>query len=180
MASIATLRDLTEALTESAREEGKLDKITSDLEDFFHLLGGAADLKNILWSSTFEFGERKGIIDDLSSKRGYDKLTVNFLVLALELDKLKSLIQSEETVLRKLRKASGRIRAEIITASEPSEAEIGRIKGALEKVAGGSIDITTKVDPSIVGGIVAKVEDRVFDGSIKTQLERIRGVLTRS
>ena len=77
MASIATLRDLTEALTESAREEGKLDKVTSDLEDFFHLLGEAGEVKNILWSSTFEFGERKGIIDDLSSKRDYDKLTVN-------------------------------------------------------------------------------------------------------
>lgn len=180
MASIATLRDLTEALTESAREEGKLDKVTSDLEDFFRVLGSGGEVKNILWSSTFEFGERKGIINDISSKRGYDKLTENFLVLAIELDKLKSLIKSEQTVLRKLRKASGKILAEVVLASEPSDAELARIREALEKAAGGGIDITTKVDPSIVGGIIAKVEDRVFDGSIKTQLERIKGVLTRS
>jgi F-type H+-transporting ATPase subunit delta len=42
------------------------------------------------------------------------------------------------------------------------------------------VEITSKVDPSIVGGIITKVEDKVFDGSIKTQLERMRNVLTRS
>ena len=58
MASIATLRDLTEALIESAREEGKLDSVTSDLEDFFKLLSEAEEIRNILWSSTFEAATR--------------------------------------------------------------------------------------------------------------------------
>jgi len=45
---------------------------------------------------------------------------------------------------------------------------------------GQEVEVSSKVDPEIIGGIIAKVEDRVFDGSIKTQLEKIRGVLSQS
>ncbi len=180
MASIATLRDLTEALVESAREEGKLDRVTADLEDFFRQLSDTEDVRNILWSSTFDFQERKGIIEDIGQKKGYDKLTVNFLTLTIELDKFKSLIKSEQTVVEKLRKASGRLKAEVIMAAEPSESDLARIKSALSKAVGQDVEVTYKVDPGIIGGIITKVEDKVFDGSIKTRLERMRNVLTRS
>jgi F-type H+-transporting ATPase subunit delta len=180
MASIATLRDLTEALIESAREEGKLDTVTSDLEDFFKLISDTEEVRNILWSSTFELQERKGIIEDIGRKKGYDKLTVNFLTVVIELDKFKSLVKSEETVIQKLRKASGKLRAEVIMATQPTESDLARIKEALVKAVGQDVEVTSKVDPAIIGGIITKVEDKVFDGSIKTQLERVRNVLTRS
>lgn len=180
MASIATLRDLTEALIESAREEGKLDAVTSNLEDFFKLMSDAEEVRNILWSSTFELQERKGIIEDIGRKKGYDKLTVNFLTVVIELDKFKSLVKSEETVIQKLRKASGKLRAEVTMATEPTESDLARIKEALVKAVGQDVEVTSKVDPAIIGGIITKVEDKVFDGSIKTQLERVRNVLTRS
>lgn len=180
MASIATLRDLTEALIESAREEGKLDTVTSNLEDFFKLISDTEEVRNILWSSTFELQERKGIIEDIGSKKGYDKLTVNFLDVVIELDKFKSLVKSEETVIQKLRKASGKLRAEVIMATEPTESDLARIKEAIVKAVGQDVEVTSKVDPGIIGGIITKVEDKVFDGSIKTQLERVRNVLTRS
>ena len=180
MASIATLRDLTEALIESAREEGKLDTVTSNLESFFRLISDAEEVRNILWSSTFELQERKGIIEDIGTKEGYDKLTVNFLDVVLELDKFKSLVKSEETVIQKLRKASGKLKAEVIMATEPTESDLAKIKDALVKAVGQDVEVSSKVDPGIIGGIITKVEDKVFDGSIKTQLERVRNVLTRS
>ena len=180
MASIATLRDLTEALIESAREEGKLDTVTTDLEDFFKLISDQEEVRNILWSSTFEMQERKGILEDLCRKKGYDKLTMNFLDVVIELDKFKSLVKSEETVIQKLRKASGKLRAEVIMATQPTESDLARIKEALVKAVGQDVEVTSKVDPGIIGGIITKVEDKVFDGSIKTQLERVRNALTRS
>ena len=180
MASIATLRDLTEALIESSKELGKLGKVISDMGDFFHLINSSDEVRNILWSTTFELKERKSITADISAKRGYDGLSTNFLNLVIELDKFKPLIKSEQIFIQKLMKASGRIRAEVTTAKEPAESEIARIKSALTKVIGRDIEVTTKVDPAIIGGVITKVEDRVYDGSIKTQLERIRGVLLQS
>ena len=180
MASIATLRDLSEALIESAKEENKLDKITSDLEDFYSVISQSSELKNVLSSSTFELAEREQVTKDLTSKRGYDNLTTNFIGLVLELDKFKSLLSSEETFIQRLRKASGKIKAEIVMASTPTEEDLSKIKAKLTQVVGQEVEVTSKVDPEIIGGIIAKVEDKVFDGSIKTQLERIRGVLSQS
>ncbi|MEM7008842.1 MAG: ATP synthase F1 subunit delta [Thermodesulfobacteriota bacterium] len=180
MASIATLRDLSEALIESAKQENKLDKITSDMEDFYDVLSGNPELKNVLWSSTFELSEREQVTKDIATNRGYDNLTANFLGLVLELDKFKSLLNSEQTFIQKLRKASGKIMAEITMATNPTPEDLSKIKSKLTQVMGQEVEVTSKVDPQIIGGIIAKVEDKVFDGSIKTQLERIRGVLSQS
>lgn len=180
MASIATLRDLSEALIESAKQENKLDKITSDVEDFFAVISSTAELKNVLGSSTYELKEREEVTRDIASKRGYDTLTTNFLSLVLELDKFKSLLNSEQTFIQKLRKASGKIKAEVIMATSPSEEDLSKIKAKLIQVMGQEVDVAARVDPGIIGGVIAKVEDKVFDGSIKTQLERIRGVLSHS
>ena len=180
MASIATLRDLSQALIESAKQENKLDKITSDIEDFFSVLSGTPELKNVLGSSTYELKERDAVVREVASKRGYDNLTSNFLGLVLELDKFKSLLNSEQTFIQKLRKASGKIKAEIVMASSPSEEDLNKVKAKLTQVMGQEVDVISKVDPEIIGGIIAKVEDKVFDGSIKTQLEKIRGVLSQS
>lgn len=180
MASIATLRDLSEALIESAKQENKLDKITSDIEDFYSILSSSSELKNVLWSSTYGLKEREEVTKDIASKRGYDSLTSNFFSLILELGKFKSLLNSEQTFVQKLRKASGKIKAEIVMASNPSEEDLSKVKAKLTEVMGQEVEVTSKVDPQIIGGIIAKVEDRVFDGSIKTQLERIRGILSQS
>ncbi len=177
MATVATLRDLTEALVESAKEEGKLDKVITDLERFFGLLH-SEELRNILGSSVFGARERQAIIKDIGEKAGFNNLTVNFLDLAIELDKFKALLSSQETFMRKLRKASGRVKAEVIMASEPNEEDIRRIRESLNKLVESDVELSVKVDPSILGGVIAKVEDKIFDGSVKTQLEKMRSFLS--
>lgn len=177
MATIATLRDLIEALVESAKEEGKLDKVISDLEMFFELLR-SEEVRNTLGSSVYGARERQAVIKDIGDRAGFDRLTVNFLDLVIELDKFKALLGSQETFMRKLRKASGRVKAEVIIASEPREEDLQRIKESLKRLVGGDIEISVNVDPSILGGVIAKVEDKVFDGSVKTQLEKMKGFLS--
>jgi F-type H+-transporting ATPase subunit delta len=178
MASVATLRDLTEALLQGAKEEGKLDKVTADLEAFFQILSSQGEIRNILGSSVYNTEERKSIIGDIGKELGFDEMTINFLNLVVELGKFKALVKSEEPFMQKIRKASGKVRAEVITAVRPSEVDLRRIKEALNKLMEKDVEVTLKVDPEILGGVIAKVEDKVFDGSIRTQLERIRRVLS--
>jgi F-type H+-transporting ATPase subunit delta len=178
MASVATLRDLTEALIQSAKDEGKLEKVTADLEAFFKINHDQEQVKNILASPVYDMVEKKAIADDIGERTGFDKLTINFIALVIELGKFKALLKSEEPFLSKLRKASGKVRAEVTTASNPSESDLNRIKGALKELTKKDVEVIIKIDPSIIGGIIAKVEDKVFDGSIKNQLERIRNILS--
>lgn len=178
MASIAKLRDLTEALIESAKEGGRLERITFDLEKFFEVLSSQKEIKNALGSPVYKVEERKSIISDIGKELGFDEMTVNFLNVAIELDRFKALVKSQEPFMQKIRKASGRVKAEVIMPVNPSEADLQRIKEALNKLVEKDVELTLKIDPEILGGVVAKVEDKVFDGSVKTQLERIRRVLS--
>ena len=178
MASVATLRDLLEALIETADRENKTRKVTTDIVSFYDVITAEETLKKILGSSAYETSERIAIINDLGKKSGFDTLATNFVGLSIELGKFKTLLKSKESILRRLRKASGTSRAEITFGENPSELDLNKIKEGLEKLTGGEVEIEVKIDPTIIGGIIVKVEDKVFDGSIKTQLERIREVLT--
>jgi F-type H+-transporting ATPase subunit delta len=178
MASVATLRDLVEALIETAQRENKTKKVTYDIVSFYDVITADETLKKILGSSAYETSERISIINDLGERAGFDKLVTNFVSLAVELDKFKTLLKSKQSIVRRLRKASGISRAEIIFGENPSDSDLKKITEVLEKLTGDEVEIEVKIDPAIIGGIIVKVEDRVFDGSIKTQLERIREILT--
>jgi len=70
-------------------------------------------------------------------------------------------------------------RGMVIAASEISGALQAKVQRTLENITGKKVILTTEIDPSIIGGIIAKVGDLVMDGSIKTQLaglsESIKG-----
>ena len=178
MASVATLRDLVEALIDTAQRENKTKKVTNDIVSFYNVITADETLRKILGSSAYETSERISIINDLGERAGFDKLVTNFVSLAVELHKFKTLLKSKQSIVRRLRKASGISRAEITFGENPSVSDIKKITEGLEKLTGDEVEIEVKIDPAIIGGIIVKVEDRVFDGSIKTQLERIREILT--
>ena len=65
-------------------------------------------------------------------------------------------------------------RAEVTSAVSLTDEEQHRIEGLLEDIAGKQIKLTSRVEPSVLGGLVARVGDRVIDGSIKTRLQAMR------
>ena len=180
MASVATLKDLVDALIKSAREENKLDEVISSLESFFKLYFSDEDIKNSLNSSVFEVEERKNIILDICQRAGFTSLTANFLSLATELDKFKSLINNKDKILNQLKQASGILKAEITAASSISDYDLQRVKDALKRATGKDVEISVNIDTSLIGGIITRVEDKVFDDSIRTKLEKMKSVLIPS
>lgn len=180
MATIATLRDIVDALIESAKGENKLDEVTSNIESFYEIISSSEELKNILSNTIFDIEERVSVVNELCKSASFSSLTSGFMSLVVEMDKFKAFINSKELVLGKLKEAAGKISAELISAENLSENDIKRVKNALSEATGKDIDISVKVDSSIIGGLIAKVEDKVYDSSVKTQLERMRGVLSPS
>ena len=180
MATIATLRDLLEALIVSAKEENRLEEVTSNLETFYETVFLNEQLRNILSNTIFDIEERKEVVRDISTKASFSGITSGFLSLVVEMERFKSFINSKELVLSKLNQAAGRVTAELVSSEKLGENDIQRVKDALAKATGKKVDLLLIVDPSIIGGMIAKVEDRVYDSSLKTHLERMRGVLSPS
>ena len=70
------------------------------------------------------------------------------------------------------------MKAEITSANTLSDSDLNRIKETLNRATGKQVEISLNIDPSILGGLITKIGDKVFDNSIKTKLEKIQGVLT--
>ena len=180
MATVATLRDLVSALVDSAADGGELSGIADDMERFFAEISAADDLRGVLLSTVFSPEEKEAVAEDFLSKLSCLDATRRFVLLAVEMDKVRALLGSEDLVLRRLADAAGVVSAEVTSAVGLSEEEVRRVSEALSRATGKRVEVSLTVDSSMIGGIRAKVGDRIYDNSVRTQLERIRGVLSPS
>ena len=178
MATIATLRDLVDAVVETGLERNNLEAIISDLKSFFDFVLSRDELKSVLGTAAFDVEERTLIIADICQNTAIIGEAKNFLILASELDKFGILLNKKDDVIRKLEQAAGKLKAEITSANSLSENDMNRIKESLNRATGKQVEISVNIDPAILGGVITKIGDKVFDNSIKTKLEKIRGVLT--
>ena len=177
MATVATLRDLISALIETSVQAFKLSTITSDIEKFFSLMQSNGELKNIFSSSAYNVEEKVAVISDISKSISLDSYTENFVKAVIEMDKFKGFINSQQPILRRLRKAAGIELAEFIFAQEPSQEEISNVQSAVEAQISNKIEVTVIIDPEILGGVIVKVSNRLFDNSIKTKLNKVKNML---
>ena len=178
MASIANLRDLVDALITSAAEKQKLQKVTNDLDSFFDLLTRSRELRSSLTNTVFNDEERRRIISDICNESGLDELSRNFLLLTVEFDNFNEMYKKRSLVIDRLKKAAGKIQAHITTAKTLSDSELEKIKNTITGSTGKEVELETSVDPSLIAGMIARVENRVFDNSVRSRLNKIRSVLT--
>ena len=178
MATVAKLKDIVDALIETGLELNSMDRIISDLKLFLEYVSARDDLKGVLATTAFETEERSRVIQDICQAAEMLDETRNFLVLAVELEKFAVLLNTRDVVIRKLEQAAGRLEAEITSAVQLTDEQLGRIRESINRATGKNVEITLTVDPAIMGGLITKIGDRVFDNSIKTQLDNIKGVLS--
>jgi F-type H+-transporting ATPase subunit delta len=74
---------------------------------------------------------------------------------------------------------AGRVAAEVTSAKPLDPSQLSQITATLEKLSGKKVSVTSKQDPELLGGVVAKVGDTVYDGSLRTQLRNLRDELSK-
>ncbi len=178
MAAIADLRDLVDALIESASEKQKLEKVTGEIESFLDLLKRSKELRSSLTNTVFDEDERSRIITDICNQSNFDEMTRNFILLTLEFDNFNDLYDKRSVVIDRLKKAAGKIQAHITTATSLSDSELETIKTTISGSTGKDVEIETSVDPSLIAGMIAKVENKVFDNSVRSRLNKMKSVLS--
>ncbi|MEK6718343.1 MAG: ATP synthase F1 subunit delta, partial [candidate division NC10 bacterium] len=106
-------------------------------------------------------------------------LTVTFLRVLLSADRLgaiESIVRAYEALVDE---RLGRVKAEVTTAVSLDGEQQERLRQRLEQVAGKQVYLEVQQDPKILGGLVAQIGSQVYDGSLKTQLARLREQLVR-
>ena len=107
-----------------------------------------------------------------------DQRAQNFIKLLAENDRIKLLPEIAALYERYRADAEGSIDAEVISSSETSEEQLTKIAAALKARLGKEVRLTSKIDPTLIGGAIIRAGDMVIDGSISGQLRKLSTTLT--
>ena len=162
------------ALFELALESGALDAVEQDLARFDAMLADSADLVRLVRSPVFSAEEQQRALDAILDKAEFGALTANFFRLIAANRRLFAVADMIRAFRALLAEHRGEVRAEAASAVALSEAQLDALKATLKSTIGQDVQVETKVDPSLLGGLVVKVGSRMIDNSLRTKLNNLK------
>lgn len=172
-------RRYAKGLLAVAVEEKKIEDYGQELETMARLIADNADLRGAIINPLYDRASRRKILDVLIAKLKFSPVMSQFLRLALEKERLRYIPAIAAAYQKLVDEYMNVGRATVSAAVAIPSAAQDRIKQALEKATGKTIVLTVEQDPSLIGGIKAKIGDLVLDGSLRTQLEGLKNSLKR-
>ncbi len=160
-----------------AQEHDKLDEIHDQLGQFADALDDNRDLQVFFFSPYFSTPEKKDGLDKALS--GADKALVNFLELLIEKHRMPAIFRIRRYYDRLWERENKILPVQISTATELDEKIIKKIGDEIGEATGRKIELTTDVDPDILGGIVLRVGNSILDASIRNRLDNLRKHVAR-
>jgi F-type H+-transporting ATPase subunit delta len=169
-----------QALFELADAQGVLAEVEADLSGLRALIGESADLRRLLNSPAFSAEDKgKGLLA-VADKAGVSPLTKKFLGLLSANARTSGLPEVATAFARLAAEKRGAVAAEVTTAIKLTADQAKGVAAALRQALGKDPEITTRVDPSILGGLKVRVGSRLFDASLKTRLDQLKFALKRA
>jgi len=160
------------ALFEVAKEQGKLDLVREQLGDFAQALNDNGDLRVFFFSPYFSTEEKKdGLHRALD---GADPAIVNFLETLLERHRMPVIFRIRDEYGRLWDAENRLLPVEVTSAVGLDDATVKSIGERIGEQTGQRVELTSKVDPAILGGIVLRVGNSILDASIKHRLDQLR------
>lgn len=170
MISLTIARKYARAFLEIGRKEGHLEALGKELDNFNTLLGENKQLRAILFSPFYKPAQRKEIARQAGVALGLSKVTLDFVGLLIErnrMDHFPAIVQSYEGLCDEV---SNRVRACLLSAEKLSSPLVMEMKKQLESTTGKEVLLSAKEEPSLIGGVVTRIGNIIYDGSLKTQL----------
>jgi F-type H+-transporting ATPase subunit delta len=135
---------------------------------------GSAELRQTLENPVFKLDQRRGILEKILPRVAPSQDVRSFALLLLERGRINALPAIARSYKELVDEKLGRLQATVTSAQPLDAATAASVQRALERRTGKKVVLSTSVDPTLIGGIVARVGDLVFDGSLKTRLEGLR------
>lgn len=172
-------RRYAQALAEQAAATGALDTVDGDLDALAQTLDGSRELRAMLASPVVSRGKKTAVLQALFGGT-LSTLTNAFLDLLVRNER-EAVIPGVAVAYQTLRdEARGIVTADVRTAKPLDPAEADRLKAALEARSGKTVRMTLSVQPELVGGLVVRLGDTVYDRSVRHQLSELKDQLVAS
>lgn len=169
-----------QALFDLANDQNQVAAVEADLKSLKAALADSRDLRILLASPTFSAEDKGRGLAGIAEKARFNATTKKFLGL-LAANGRAGALPAVITAFEKLAAdARGAVSAEVVTAVPLSSAQAKGVAQALRQALGKDPEITTRVDPAILGGIKVRVGSRLFDASLRSKLDSLKFALKRA
>ena len=165
------------ALFELALEARAVDSVLADLQKFDALLDESADLMRLARSPTFTSEVQSKALAAVLDKAQIGGLAAQFLQVVTLNRRLFAVREIVKAYGLLVARHKGEVTAQVTVAEPLSDAHLGEIRNTLNAVTGKDVKVDTKVDPSIIGGLVVKLGSRMVDSSLRAKLNALKLIM---
>jgi F-type H+-transporting ATPase subunit delta len=166
-----------QAVFDLARDEGMLPAVEADLGTLEAALHDSADLRALIASPIYSREEQGAAIAALGQAMGLSPVFRNVLGLMAQKRRLFVLPQLLQSLRDRLSEARGEVSAEVVSAQPLSAEQQARLADTLSAQAGKAVRLQTRVDPSLIGGLVVRLGSRMIDTSIRAKLGQLQNMM---
>jgi len=169
-----------QALFDLADETGALDAVRADLKSLRGAWRDSADLRRLATSPLVAADDQRKGLAAIADAAKFHGTTRNFLGLLGQNGRARDLPAVIAAFEALYAKKTGLVAAEVVSALPLGAAQLKSVQAALRAALGKDPELTTRVDPSILGGLKVKVGSKLFDASLKTKLDQMKFALKRA
>src|SRR3989304_7886068 len=163
------------AIIEIGMEEKAYEAYGKELRSVLAVFKGNPGLVKILLNPMYKLEERKGLINKVSASVGLSPYVTRLMAILVETRNISFLEEVVEAYSRLEDGLAGRLRASVEAPIELEGALVDEIRAKLGSLTGKEGILTYRHNPSLLGGLVLRIDNTILDGSLKTQLELMRG-----
>jgi F-type H+-transporting ATPase subunit delta len=167
-----------EALFEVAKEKGKLDAVRDELGKFADAVAADRELQVFFFSPYFSSAEKAAGLRRAVS--GAEQELLNFLELAIEKQRMPEIFRIRRRFEELWKRENRRIDVTVTSAVELDPTVAARVGEEIERQTGCQVELASRVDEEILGGMVLQVGNMVLDASIRNRLEKLRKSVARA
>ena len=170
----AALRYARALLDVAVNEGAPLDAIADELAAFVDLFKQHPLLEKVMLHPAVPVQRKRAVTVVLAERAQLSPILAKLLLLLAERDRLVLLPDLLAAYRERVLDYQQIVRAEVTTASPIGADRAQAIERGLAKVTGRTVRLGVRTDPSLIGGVVARIGDTIYDGSVTTQLERMK------
>ncbi len=173
------IRGYAQAIFAVAEAEGDLEQVEDELYRFARTVEREGELREALTDPGLPPERKKAILEDILGQRA-NRHTVALLGFLVDQGRAKDLPKIMDALAEVAAERRRQVVAEVRTAVPLDEERRRELAEALSNATGKEVDLKVLVDPTVIAGVVARVGDQVFDGTIRRKLDLAREQLTRA
>lgn len=162
------------ALFDLAKEERQLPQVEADLKAFQAMLDESADLRRLVRSPLISADDQAKALDALLAKAGFSELTTNFFKVIARNRRLFAVGDMLREFRALVARERGEVQADVVSAHPLTPDQLNALKDALRIQVGKDVQVNTRVDPALLGGLIVKVGSKMIDSSLRTKLDNLK------